>query len=505
MRTKVKFFTGSGLALFMAGIFVLSFAGCATMRSTSDSDTSMKDQNSMYFPTGRKDSSVIYVKKDVPSVVRIGEVFTYTIMLQNISDIELENVNISELIPAGFTVSDISPVATSHDGARSSWTISGMKPNEIQTIKIVGSASSKQDLPCCTSLKYELPALCVTPQVIEPSLAVDVTAPAEMLVCDRIPVNFKVSNTGDGDISDVKIVSGLPTGVVSEQGTGTVTINAGSLAKEQSKEFTVYVKADSTGMKTFEASATAAGDLSASALNVATRVNQPELSVTAANTNASQYVGRDIGYRFTVTNTGDTLAENTVLQAVIPANTRFNSASDNGRASGRAIRWDIGSLAAGASKDVTAKVTAMDAGEAKADVSATAVCASAASNTTSSLVSGIPALLLEVVDVNDPIEVGDEEVYVITVTNQGSADATNIKISAALENMTYISSSGETAGTASGDQVVFGALSQLGPQEKAVWRVNARADKAGDTRFSTKMNSDQLGRDVEETESTFIY
>ena len=43
-------------------------------------------------------------------------------------------------------------------------------------------------------------------------------------------------------------------------------------------------------------------------------------------------------------------------------------------------------------------------------------------------VVGVPALLLEVVDREDPVEVGGEICYEIRVLNQGSATSSNVQI-----------------------------------------------------------------------------
>ena len=76
-------------------------------------------------------------------------------------------------------------------------------------------------------------------------------------------------------------------------------------------------------------------------------------------------------------------------------------------------------------------------------VSATAYCADAVNASAETDVKAIPAVLLEVVDVTDPVEVGTRTTYVITVTNQGSAPSTNIEIVCNLEeNVRYVSSSG---------------------------------------------------------------
>ena len=61
--------------------------------------------------------------------------------------------------------------------------------------------------------------------------------------------------------------------------------------------------------------------------------------------------------------------------------------------------------------------------------SANGASGTAKSSSCTTEVVGVPAILLEVVDVEDPVEVGKEAVYDIKVTNQGSAIGTNIRIS----------------------------------------------------------------------------
>lgn len=120
--------------------------------------------------------------------------------------------------------------------------------------------------------------------------------------------------------------------------------------------------------------------------------------------------------------------------------------------------------------------------------------------------TGIPAVLLEVVDVEDPIRIGERTTYVIKVKNQGSAAATNVRIVCILEdNYRYISSAGATASSLEGQTVRFFPLGALAPQAEVAWRVIVEAVRPGDVRFKTIMNVDQLTRPVEETESTHLY
>ena len=69
------------------------------------------------------------------------------------------------------------------------------------------------------------------------------------------------------------------------------------------------------------------------------------------------------------------------------------------------------------------------------------------------------ALLLEVVDTEDPVEVGAETSYVIVVRNQGTVAATNIRIEALVpEQMDIIRVTGATDHQKDGRRIIFQPL-----------------------------------------------
>jgi uncharacterized repeat protein (TIGR01451 family) len=207
-----------------------------------------------------------------------------------------------------------------------------------------------------------------------------------------------------------------------------------------------------------------------------------------------------------VTNKGDAPARNTVVEDTIPAGVTGVRVSAGGRPSGSKVVWDIGTLAPNASKKLRVTYKTLKPGTVSDTASAKAVCAEAVSDSAQTVVSGISAVLLEVIDIEDPVEIGSNTTYAITATNQGSTPGTNIKIVCTLEdNEQYVSSSGPTEGYAVGETVSFAPLSSLAPKAKATWRVVVRAVKPGDVRFKVSMNTDQLTRPVEETEATHLY
>jgi hypothetical protein len=137
---------------------------------------------------------------------------------------------------------------------------------------------------------------------------------------------------------------------------------------------------------------------------------------------------------------------------------------------------------------------------------ARAYCAGAVADDASTIVAGIPAILLEIVDSPDPVEVGAETIYTITVTNQGSTPGTNIVVSCNLEDQAeYAGSRGTTRAIVAGKAITFAPVASVAPKAKAQWQMRVKAIGSGNIRFHVSMNSDQLTRDVQETEATHFY
>ncbi|MBN2448938.1 MAG: DUF11 domain-containing protein, partial [Lentisphaeria bacterium] len=217
-----------------------------------------------------------------------------------------------------------------------------------------------------------------------------------------------------------------------------------------------------------------------------------------------RYLGRSATFEITVTNRGDGSALNVVVRDVITGGVGFVSADNGGVREGDAIVWRLGNLGAGQAKVLKATLNCDQIGRVS-NTATVSYCAEAAASCAFE-VKGIPAILLECVDDPDPIEVGGQLTYSITVLNQGSAMGTNIAVTCTLPpEEEYVSSDGPTEAKVSGKAVTFAPLPSLAPQAKAVYHLQVKGVAPGDVRFRVDMKSDQIERPVMETESTNIY
>lgn len=458
----------------------------------------------MAYPTGDPKTSAIGVEKGMPKEVRVGQPFEYELVVTNLTDYELSEVVVTDDLGENFKVTGSAPRAEAKPGGTLSWMLGTLGPKQSKTIRVSGTAEAEGQICSCASVSYNS-LLCACIPVVQPELRLTKAGPAEVLRCDDIVYRFQVSNTGTGMIENVRITDELPAGLVSADGKRAITFEAGTLSPGASKPFTAKVTAQRAGRFENKATASGAGGITAASGVVATVVRQPILKIEKSCPNR-EFIGRPLNYEITVTNTGDGVARDAIIDDAIPSGLRFVSADAGGRFVDGKVIWSLGDLDPKATRTVTMRLSTEEAGTYRNTATAQAYCATPVSDSCQTIVTGIPAILLEVIDIEDPDAVGTTETYVITVTNQGSAAATSIRIVATLEaNQEHVSNSGATRGTARGNQILFDPLASLAPKAKATWRVIVRNVKAGDVRFKVTMTSDELTRPVEETEATNVY
>lgn len=459
------------------------------------------------YPIGETGGNAVRLEKVAPAEIRANEAFDYRIKVTNLTNQQLQNVVVKDCVSKNLEVEKSTPQVSEIKNGDAHWKLGTLEAKATKVISITAVASGKESITSCAEVFYDSP-LCAKMDIVEPKLQLTKLAPSESLVCERIPVNYVVTNIGTGYACKIKIEDKLPEGLMISGGGREVVFNVDSLGPGKSQEFLAMVDARRTGDYASKAVAVAETGGKAESNMTKTVVQQPVLRVSESGP-LSEYIGRSLSYEITVTNTGNGSAKNTVVEAMVPENVEFNSATLGGRFSRSSpgkVRWSLGTLEPNKSRKVTMVLQGNDAGALKTTVMAKAYCAKDVSDSVRTMLSGIPAMLLEVIDVSDPIRIGQMETYIISVTNQGSAPDTQVQISCILEaGMQYISSSGSTMASVVGNKVTFAAVPSLAPKSQAKWRLNVKAATTGDMRFKTILNSDRLARPVEETESTTFY
>jgi hypothetical protein len=121
-------------------------------------------------------------------------------------------------------------------------------------------------------------------------------------------------------------------------------------------------------------------------------------------------------------------------------------------------------------------------------------------------VEGVAAILFQLADVADPIEVGGETTYEIRVVNQGSKAATNIELLATFPpQLKPRSAHGPTRDSVQGQEVRFQPLGRLPPKGETTYQIRAQGLGPGDLRVQVQLLTDEMQTPVTKEESTRVY
>jgi len=448
----------------------------------------------------------IKITKNCVGNVAINDNFDYQISVINDSRTAATNVVLTDPLPSGVQYVSSNPPG-SVSGNTISWNLgtleAGATANATITVKAIAEGTHENCADVRADSNLSDRACCRT-TVTAPALKLELVCDQAGLVCRELCSTVTVTNTGQAVAKNIVINVRLPQGLMTTDGKSEMSFGAPVLEPGRSRQARFCVKTDRAGTYEIMANATA-DNVPAMDQRCAMSFSDVQLAVTKTSP-GQRYIGRPFTYEITVTNPGSTEARGVVLVDTPPPGLNLSSASDGGQMGGGRVTWQLGNMAGGQSRKVTVTGTVTAAGTFKNTACATAECANACGDAVMEG-KGIDAILLEVVDDPDPVEVGTNTTYTITVTNQGSAVGTNIVVECLLPaEEDFVNAGGATAGTVSGKSVTFAALPSLAPKARATWTVTVKGVAAGDVRFTTKMRSAEMrGADVMETESTNIY
>jgi uncharacterized repeat protein (TIGR01451 family) len=341
--------------------------------------------------------------------------------------------------------------------------------------------------------------------VVCPKLAVAMTAPDQALTGDPVPFQIQVSNPGTGTVQNLVVRVKLPAGLQHPNGTH-IEAELGSLAAGENRSIPLKTTAGPGGLVAAEVSATGDGVAEATA-KAEVQLLQPQLQIHRTGPTKILFKS-EITEELEVTNPGNAPAGNVTIVEMLPAGMEFIAASDGGTfdTASRAVTWKLGQAPAGTRRTVALKAKCTTVGEQVTRTVASADRGLEARAEGTIAVEGIPALALELVDLEDPVEVNGELIYEVRVFNQGSCPCTNIQIQAiAPEGLTPSEGTGPTAGRISGQQVTFEPLPKLAVKADAVFRIKVRATQPGDYRFKVSMTCEQLQTPVNKEEASRVY
>jgi uncharacterized repeat protein (TIGR01451 family) len=221
-----------------------------------------------------------------------------------------------------------------------------------------------------------------------------------------------------------------------------------------------------------------------------------------------RFLERPATYQVSVDNPGTAPAKDVQLVTHLPKGLQFVSANNLGEydAAQHSVYWSLAELPANERGTVELVALPVEPGQHTLQVTTKAQNGLTDETQKAVTVEGIAALMFEVVDRDDPIEVGGETSYEIRVVNQGSKAATNVQVTALVPpGLRAVAGHGDTRHAVQGDRVVFAPVAQLGPKAETTFQVQVQGVRDGDHRLKVQITTDEIREPITKEESTRVY
>jgi uncharacterized repeat protein (TIGR01451 family) len=310
-----------------------------------------------------------------------------------------------------------------------------------------------------------------------------------------------VKNSGSLPARDVVVTDNIPEGMTHQSGQRVLRFNVGELGPNEAKQMAVTLKAATKGNHCNVARVATANAGNAES-EACTQVLVPGLSIVKTG-DKEQFLSRPARYRIVVNNTGETTLTGVVVTDTAPPETTIASAT-GATINGKTATWNIGSLAPGAEKSFDLTLTAQAAGNYCNNATVASAEGLRETAQACTIWRGVGALLLEKADDPDPIQINETTTYMVRVTNQGTADDTNIKV--VVEFPAELDPVSAThGGVVNGKRVTFPAFPRLSSKQAFEYKVIAKGVKVGDARVRFIRTSDGIPAPTTAEESTRVY
>jgi hypothetical protein len=450
-----------------------------------------------------KSDSAVAVEWGGPTTLKMHKPADFTLVVRNTLSVPVHGVRVSVPIPTGLAVASAVPEATTED-RQLIWDFGMLQARQERNIQIRLVAETGGELAPYASVTYTCSAA-LRLQVHSPKLALRTQAPGQVCLGDPAKIVFTVTNTGDGAAEQVKIQANLSDGL-EHAGGRNVELQVGNIGPGETRTATLECSPKKGGQHRCEASAVC--DVGQAARDqVMLTATAPRLVIQAAGPGI-RYLERRALYTIRVHNPGDAPATGVVLTDSLPAGMKFLTAGDGGQVDAKTntVSWRLGEIGPGKTKEVRVEAAPTAIGEHRQHFVVQAAHIQAAETDVKTKAEGVASLVTEVVDTEDPIEVGAETTYEVRIVNTGSKDDGNVQLVCMVpEKMELRSAQGPSRYRTEGRKLIFEPLVRLAPRGDALFRITTRGIAPGDVRFQIQITSTNLTEPIVRTESTRIY
>lgn len=449
------------------------------------------------------DSPNIQISWNKVGDISVGQESDIELHVVNNGQSAASNVSIDAYFPSSIRLTKTvpSPISVTRFV---SWSFMSLDAGEEQTIVISLIPSRRGEIAANANVRFTAAGTKLF-TAEEPLLEVVVDGGKEFMLGEPAPQIVTVSNPGTGVAKNVVVEVRLPKGLEHSKGER-LRMELGPLNPGEKRSVRLSLTAAEGGEQTFEVTAHAGEVLQESATGKV-NVLSPSLQL-AVNGPALRYVGRVAKYDLTISNDGQALTNNVRSMYIVPAGFEFLSAARGGKydEETRTVSWFVGSVQPQETIELSLRLKPVKLGDFAHLAKVSSEQGASAEAQVATRIDGTASLVLEVVDVDDPVEIGRETAYEVRVLNKGSKEAHNVGLSVELPiGVKLIDAKGPSKHLSENGLVVFKSLPILPPGKTAAFRIQVQGTEEGNRRLRARLISDSIQEPLTVEELTRFY
>jgi uncharacterized repeat protein (TIGR01451 family) len=449
-------------------------------------------------------SPQLSIQKSAPKEVQIGKPATFRVTVRNNGSVPACEVEVTDQVPRGAKLVGTTPQCKRGVHGEVVWALGTIRPGDEAKVEMQVVPTVEGEIGSVATVHFGADASARS-TVTRPQLVVETKVPPQVMIGDQVTLSIVVSNPGTGVASGVVLLERIPAGLQHPAGSE-LEYQVGDLKPGESRKLELPLVANRAGLASNMLSARGDGNLRAEN-ECKLEVVAPQLDV-AVDGPKRRYLERQATYQFSVTNPGTASAKGVDLVAQLPPGLKFMSANNAGyyEEATRTVHWRLEELPANETGSVQLVTMPIEPGQHALRLRGTADKGLSVEKEQPVTVEGIAAILFQVADTVDPLEIGGQTTYEVHVVNQGSKAASNVRMIVDLPTeLKPVAAEGPTRYAVDGNRITFDAVAQLPPKGETSYRIRVKAMKPGDLRARFQLSSDDMQRPVTKEESTRVY
>ena len=426
--------------------------------------------------------------------INVGQECACELVVKNSGKVSAHEVVVEAIFPESVQLTQANPKPAKVSDYLE-WSIPELAAGEERTIHITMIPSQSGDLETTANVRFTGTAASVF-KVAEPLLKVSTEAPAEVIIGDPLVQTVTISNPGTGIAQNVKLQIVTPAGLEATRGDRS-QIAIGALNPGESRTVRLSFTAIAGGEQTLEVAASANSGLNQFA-EATVKVIAPSLAIVVEGPGL-RYAGREARYTLNITNEGQVATNNVHVTHRLPKGFKFLKADKGGvlDANTGSVSWSVGHLEPAQTFQLKLQLEATEIGQFEHQVFASAENGVTAEANTTTTVEGSASLVLEIQDLEDPVEVGQETAYEIRITNNGSKSAQNVGLTFEMPgSFEVLKVQSATQHFTKNGLILFSDLPELAPGKTTLFRVHMRGATEGNLRVRARVASESIEEEL---------